>query len=103
MLAAAAAATASLVLPSGRTVKLAAFDMDGTLLNAQHTLSDASVRALRELSDAGIIVSLCTGRSSPAIEAHVERLASNTLTTNRRDVRACMSVMSADDFAPSCG
>ena len=48
----AAAATASLVLPSGRTVKLAAFDMDGTLLNAQHTLSDASVRALRELSDA---------------------------------------------------
>ena len=28
----AAAATASLVLPSGRTVKLAAFDMDGTLL-----------------------------------------------------------------------
>ena len=75
MLAAATAATASLVLPSGRTVKLAAFDMDGTLLNAQHTLSDASVRALRELSDAGIIVSLCTGRSSPAIEAHVERLA----------------------------
>ena len=57
----AAGATASLVLPSGRTVKLAAFDMDGTLLNAQHTLSDASVRALRELSDAGIIVSLCTG------------------------------------------
>ena len=40
---------------------MVALDMDGTLLNKQHTLSERSIAKLRSLSDRGIIVSLCSG------------------------------------------
>jgi len=56
-------------------LRLIALDLDGTLLNADHRVSDASVEALRSLSRRGVRVALCSGRSPRAMQAHAERLS----------------------------
>ena len=55
--------------------RLIACDMDGTLLNKQHALSERSLRVLRGLSERGVHVALCSGRSAPAIQDHATALA----------------------------
>ena len=44
-------------------IKLAALDVDGTLVRRDLSLSPAVVKAVESLRDAGIIVSINTGRS----------------------------------------
>jgi len=44
-------------------IKLAALDVDGTLVRSDLSLSPAVIRAVESLRDAGIIVSINTGRS----------------------------------------
>lgn len=46
--------------------RLAAFDLDGTLLNGQNALSDANADALRDLVEQGVIVAAATARSYQA-------------------------------------
>ena len=53
---------------------MAAFDLDGTLLNDYHELSDRSIDLLRKLSSQGVIIALATGRSGPAVYEHARRL-----------------------------
>lgn len=73
------AATPSLATPSHpkslTPLRMVALDMDGTLLNARHELSDESLATLRSLSARGIVIALCSGRSTAAIHDHAERLA----------------------------
>ena len=61
-------------LPPVLAYRMVALDMDGTLLNAAHALSPASIAVLRELSAAGVIVSLCSGRSHVAMADAARRL-----------------------------
>ena len=56
-------------------LRMVALDMDGTLLNAGHELSDESLATLRSLSARGIVIALCSGRSTAAIHDHAKRLA----------------------------
>lgn len=42
--------------------KLAAFDMDGTLLMPDHRLGDKTLTALRQLSERGVTLTFATGR-----------------------------------------
>ena len=44
-------------------MKLAAIDLDGTLLNSQHQLLEKNTRALRQAQAQGIQLVLATGRS----------------------------------------
>ena len=67
-----AASALAVPQPTFRTVAL---DMDGTLLNKRHALSEASVASLRSLSDRGIDIALCSGRSAPAMRAAATELA----------------------------
>lgn len=46
---------------------LLALDMDGTLLNNKHEISEKSAEVLRKLADSGVIVSIATGRSSGSV------------------------------------
>ncbi|KAJ1463172.1 HAD-like domain-containing protein [Pelagophyceae sp. CCMP2097] len=55
--------------------KMVAFDMDGTLLAADHKLTEATKLKVRELSDLGVTVVIASGRSAPALYAHVADLA----------------------------
>lgn len=55
-------------------VKLAAFDMDGTLLGRDHQLTNRTVQAVKKISLAGISVLLATGRMMSAIRHHLEIL-----------------------------
>lgn len=57
------------------TYSLVALDMDGTAFNAQHRLSDRTVRTLRKLREDGTIVSLCSGRSQVAMADAVAQLS----------------------------
>ena len=43
--------------------RMVAVDLDGTLLNSEHRLSDRTIDAMRRLEDAGIPVVISTGRS----------------------------------------
>jgi Cof subfamily protein (haloacid dehalogenase superfamily) len=64
-------------LLSSRTqhkVKLAAFDMDGTLLGRDHQLSRRTVQVVQDISKAGITVLLATGRMNSAVRHHLEIL-----------------------------
>jgi len=47
-----------------------ALDLDGTLLNSKHEVTDEVAAYLRELHDRGIIVAIATGRSA-ACTAHI--------------------------------
>lgn len=54
--------------------RLAAFDLDGTLLNGQNALSDANAEALRDLVEQGVIVAAATARSYQAAMRSFEPL-----------------------------
>jgi len=46
---------------------MVAMDMDGTLLNENHEISDRSLKLIQSLSAQGVLVALATGRSGPAV------------------------------------
>ena len=53
-------------------IKAAFFDIDGTLLTSQHTVSPRTVAAMRALRERGVLFGLCTGRDAHATEAMYE-------------------------------
>jgi Cof subfamily protein (haloacid dehalogenase superfamily) len=58
-----------------RHCKLLVLDIDGTLLNKQGTISEIDRQALTDTLDAGIIVSLCTGRVTRACQGILTQLS----------------------------
>lgn len=64
---------AALSSPSS-TYRAAFFDLDGTLLNGEHSVSPATRDALRSLHERGVTVCIATGRSAPALFPTVEAL-----------------------------
>lgn len=56
-------------------IKAAAFDMDGTLLRSDNTLSQRSIRAVKALEERGITPILATGRSFEALKPYSDALA----------------------------
>ncbi|ALV21459.1 Cof-type HAD-IIB family hydrolase [Carnobacterium antarcticum] len=55
-------------------IKLIAIDMDGTLLNESHLITNKVKKALHEAIEAGIKIVLCTGRPLKAIYPYLEEL-----------------------------
>ncbi|HEU4963836.1 MAG TPA: HAD-IIB family hydrolase, partial [Bacilli bacterium] len=62
--------------------KLAAFDMDGTLLNAKHQLSHRSVTAVKTIAEQGIIVLVATGRMMSAVREHLDILGTKGIVVS---------------------
>ena len=58
------------------TYKVVAFDMDGTILNNDHELSEKTIMTLRELSSKASVV-IATGRSVPSITKYMKQLKLN--------------------------
>jgi Cof subfamily protein (haloacid dehalogenase superfamily) len=52
--------------------ELIAIDVDGTLLNTDHVVSEANRAALHRAHEAGMQVVLCTGRAFPEIERVID-------------------------------
>lgn len=50
-----------------RSIRLAVFDIDGTLINARHPLGEPQIAALRGLYEAGIEVALASSRQRPSL------------------------------------
>ena len=71
----------ALAAPRKHTMKkLVAFDLDGTLLNPEHRLTQPTLDKLRELDGLGVSIVFATGRSAPAVYEHVAALGiQNTL------------------------
>lgn len=57
--------------------KMVAFDMDGTLLNSDHKLSDRTIVSIKTIADRGILVLLATARMTSAIKNHIEKLGTS--------------------------
>lgn len=78
------------VVPEG-TVRLIACDIDGTLLPfGNEKVSEENMRAIKEARDAGILVTLATGRHYPTARARVEEMGVADLpviASNGADVR----------------
>jgi Cof subfamily protein (haloacid dehalogenase superfamily) len=55
--------------------KLYAFDLDGTLLTSEKTLSSANAGALREMAESGAIVALASGRLGSSMMQFVPKLS----------------------------
>jgi hypothetical protein len=60
------------------TIKLVVLDIDGTLLNSDHHISDRNKRAIQAAMDAGIKVVLATGRTSVSGKLILDELKLNT-------------------------
>jgi len=54
--------------------KLAVFDLDGTLLNSNHKISEDTFDAICKLKDNGIKIVLATGRPNTAVKSLVNQL-----------------------------
>lgn len=63
----------ALVRPRAGLPRLAAFDIDGTLITRQGALSERTAAALGSLADAGVITALATGRPWPQTEYVLRR------------------------------
>lgn len=59
-------------------MKLIAIDLDGTLLNSSHQVSDENERALREARQAGIEIVVSTGRAHFDVHSIFEPLGIKT-------------------------
>lgn len=73
---------------SDNEIKLIALDMDGTLLNDQHEISEANRQAIDEAKKKGIYVVLSTGRSLRKCEKHADSLSlsSYLVTVNGSEI-----------------
>lgn len=60
------------------TVKMIALDMDGTLLNPQHEITDAVKSAIEEAKAKGILVVLASGRPYIGMQSYIAELGLNT-------------------------
>ena len=56
----------------GREFRLAALDMDGTLLNSAHEITPHTRAVLRRAAEAGRLTALCTGRCLSELRQHLE-------------------------------
>ena len=61
------------VRPRAGLPRLAAFDVDGTLINRQGVLTERTASALRALAEAGVITALATGRPWPQAQSVVRQ------------------------------
>lgn len=62
--------------------KMAAFDMDGTLLNRDHQLSTRAIASVKLVAAAGLTVLLATGRMTCAVKNHLEKLGTPGLVVS---------------------
>lgn len=57
-----------------RDIKLIVIDLDGTLLNSEHVLSDRNQTVIRKAIDAGILVVLATGKTRASADSVIAAL-----------------------------
>ena len=62
--------------------KMAAFDLDGTLLGCEHQLSERTIASIKRVAEAGLIVLLATGRMTSAVKNHLENLGTPELVVS---------------------
>lgn len=55
-------------------IKLIAIDIDGTLLNSQHQLTDEVKNALKKAEEKGVKIVLCTGRPLTGVQSLIDEL-----------------------------
>jgi hypothetical protein len=72
--------------------KMIALDMDGTLLNRNHQLSNRTIASVKMIAEAGLTVLLATGRMTSAVKNHLEKLGTPGLVVSHngalvKDVR----------------
>ena len=58
-------------------IRLIATDLDDTLLDAQSNVTERTARALKRAMDAGVMISLSSGRMTEAMEPFAGRLGVN--------------------------
>jgi len=70
------------------TYKMVALDMDGTLLNDQHEISEANLQALHDCLNRGIIVCLSTGRGMRNVAPYLKQIGPDlpAVTVNGSEV-----------------
>ena len=56
-----------------KDVRLAAFDLDGTLLDSANKISDFTIRQIQKAIDRGIEIVIATGRSVPLFPEELKR------------------------------
>ncbi len=56
------------------TIRLLAFDIDGTLIGADHKISPFTKTVLTRLRDQGVATTLATGRILPGVKAYADEL-----------------------------
>lgn len=64
--------------------KLAIFDMDGTVLNSRHEISEENKKAMKELENSGVKVIIATGRPSELLKKYTNEMKTDdyTITCN---------------------
>ena len=58
-------------------IKLIASDMDGTLLNSDHTISEGNIEAIRKAQELGVKLTIATGRSYDQVKPIADKFNLN--------------------------
>lgn len=58
-------------------IKMVVSDMDGTLLNSEHEISEENIKAIKKLREQGIRFCIATGRSQELVKEYVDVLEMN--------------------------
>ncbi|MFA9556345.1 Cof-type HAD-IIB family hydrolase [Evansella sp. AB-rgal1] len=71
-----------------KEIKLVALDMDGTLLNSEHAISEANRKAIKAAQEKGVHIVISTGRSIHTCRKHAEslNLSSYVVTVNGSEI-----------------
>ncbi len=72
------------------TPKMFVFDLDGTLLNDHKTITPSTVKALKEISDCGAVVTLASGRISSSMKQFLPMLQKNIAVLSLNGAVVCM-------------
>lgn len=59
-------------------IKLICIDMDGTLLNSKHEVSNENKKAIKKAHDRGVNIALCTGRMFLSAKYYADLIGINT-------------------------
>mmetsp|Transcript_23388 Transcript_23388/g.34790 ORF Transcript_23388/g.34790 Transcript_23388/m.34790 type:complete len:354 (+) Transcript_23388:99-1160(+) len=90
---------------SEKKYKMVALDLDGTLLNSNHDISDTSIAHLRYLHSRGFIVCIATGRSAFATSQIIYKLDldySYSSASSDRNISSDSSSNSINGFPLVC-
>ncbi|MGH7143941.1 MAG: Cof-type HAD-IIB family hydrolase [Planctomycetota bacterium] len=89
-------------MAAAEAIHLAAFDLDGTLLNSQLVIAPGNLALLRAVADRGIHLALASGRTRMSIKPHIEAIGRPAAAIACNGARICFPGADGEALGEVC-